>query len=156
MLTALGIIAIVASIAVPSIISWRNNSQLRRATQDLYSNFQNAKVQAVRNNTICAIVFNGGAGSYTIFMDNDQDFTLDPGEDIRTVSWSEYPGVSLDTSQGGGDGLTFSNPNNAIAFAPNGFCLNNSGALASGTVFLKNNNKQTQIDITATGNVSIN
>ena len=54
------------------------------------------------------------------------------------------------------DGLILSNPNNAIAFAPNGFCLNNTGSLAAGNVFLTNSNRQTQINITPTGSVSIN
>ncbi len=157
LLTVIGIMAVLSSIAVPNIIRWRNNSQLSRATQDLYSNFQSAKIQAARRNTLCTITFDTVAGNYTVFVDDDQDLTLDAGEQvIRTVVWSEYPGVSLNTAQGGGDGLIFTNPNNAISFAPNGFCLNNTGFLAAGTVFLKNNNRQTRINITPAGSVSIN
>jgi prepilin-type N-terminal cleavage/methylation domain-containing protein len=157
LLTVIGIIAVMASIAVPNFIRWRNNSQLSRATQNLYSNFQSAKIQAARSNTLCTITFNTVAGNYTVFVDADQDLTLDAGEQvIRTVVWSEYPGVSLNTVLGGGDGLIFTNPTNAIAFAPNGFCLNNTGSLAAGTVFLRNNNRQTSINITPTGSVSIN
>ncbi len=157
LLTVIGIMAVLSSIAVPNIIRWRNNSQLSRATQDLYSNFQSAKIQAARRNTLCTITFDTVAGNYTVFVDDDQDLTLDAGEQvIRTVVWSEYPGVSLNTAQGGGDGLIFTNPNNAISFAPNGFCLNNTGFLAAGTVFLKNSNRQTRINITPAGSVSIN
>lgn len=156
LLTVIGIIAVLASIAVPNFIRWRNNSQLSRATQDLYANFQGAKLQAARNNTPCTIAFDTVAGSYTVFIDNDQDLILDAGEQvIRTVAFSEYPGVSLDTAQGGGDGLIFANPNNAIAFAPNGFCLNNAGSLVAGNVFLRNHNRQTQLNITPAGSVSI-
>ena len=157
LLTVIGIIAILAAIAVPSLINWRNNSQLSRATQDLYANFQDAKGQAARRNAFCTISFNTVAGNFTVFVDDDQDLTLDGGEQVlRTIAWSEYTGVSLDTTQGGGDGLIFTNPNNAIAFAPNGFCFNNTGSLAAGTVFLTNNSRQTQITITATGSVNIN
>jgi type IV fimbrial biogenesis protein FimT len=157
LLTVIGIIAVMASIAVPNFIRWRNNSQLSRATQNLYSNFQSAKIQAARSNTLCTITFNTVAGNYTVFVDADQDLTLDAGEQvIRTVVWSEFPGVSLNTAQGGGDGLIFTNPNNAIAFAPNGFCLNDTGSLAAGTVFLRNNNRQTRVNITPAGSVSIN
>ena len=157
LLIVIGFVAIIASIAVPNILSMRNNSQLRRATQDLYSSFQSAKIQAVRNNTFCTITFNTGAGSYTVFIDDDQDLALDVGERvIRTVNWTEYPSVTLDTAQGGGDGLIFTNPDNAIAFAPNGFCLDNTGALAGGSVFMRNNKKETRIDVTPTGQVSIN
>lgn len=157
LMTVIGIIAVLASIAFPNFIRWRNNSQLSRATQALYSNFQSAKIQAVRSNTFCTITFDTVAGNYTVFVDDDQDLTLDAGEQvIRTVNWSEYPLVSLNTALGGGDGLIFTNPNNAIAFAPNGFCLNNTGSLAAGTVFLRNNNRQTRINITPAGSVSIN
>lgn len=157
LMTVIGLIAIMAAIAVPNYINWRNNSQLSRATQDLYSHFQSAKNQAARRNALCTIAFDTVAGNYSVFVDDDQDLTLDAGEQVlRTVLWSEYPGVSLDTTQGGGDGLGFSNPNNAIAFAPNGFCLNNTGSLAAGNVFLANSNRQTQINITPTGSVSIN
>jgi len=157
LMTVIGIIAILASIAFPNFIRWRNNSQLSRATQALYSDFQRAKIQAVRSNTLCTITFDTVAGNYTVFVDNDQDLTLDAGEQvIRTVNWSEYPLVSLNTALGGGDGLIFTNPNNAIAFAPNGFCLNNTGSLTAGTVFLRNNNRQTRINITPAGSVSIN
>jgi type IV fimbrial biogenesis protein FimT len=157
LLTVIGIIAVMASIAVPNFIRWRNNSQLSRATQNLYSNFQSAKIQAARSNTLCTITFDTVAGNYTVFVDADQDLTLDAGEQvIRTVVWSEFPGVSLNTAQGGGDGLIFTNPNNAIAFAPNGFCLNDTGSLAAGTVFLRNNNRQTRVNITPAGSVSIN
>ena len=157
LLTVIGIMAILAGIAVPNYIRWRNNSQLSRATQDLYSNFQIAKIRAARRNTLHTITFDTVAGNYTVFVDDDQDLTLDAGEQvIRTVTWAEYPGVTLNTDQGGGDGLIFANPNNAIAFAPNGFCLNNTGSLAAGTVFLRNNNRQTRINITPAGSVSIN
>lgn len=111
LLTVIGIIAIMASIAVPSFISWRNNSQLSRATQELYSHFQSAKNQAARRNTFCTITFDTVADNYTVFVDDDQDLTLDAGEQVlRTVAWLEYPGVLLDTAQGGGDGLIFINP----------------------------------------------
>ena len=156
LLTVIGIIAVLASIAVPNYIRWRNNSQLSRATQDLYSNFQSAKLLAARNNALCTITFDTVAGNYSVFIDDDQDLTLDAGEQVvRTVNWSEYPGVSLNTAQGV-NGLIFSNPNNAIAFAPNGFCLNDTGSLAAGSVFLRNNNRQTRINISPAGSVNIN
>jgi type IV fimbrial biogenesis protein FimT len=150
LLTVIGIIAVMASIAVPNFIRWRNNSQLSRATQNLYSNFQSAKSQAARSNTLCSITFDTVAGNYTVFVDDDQDLTLDAGEQvIRTVNWSEYPGVTVNV-------LAFANPANGIAFAPNGFCLDNTGSLAAGSVSLGNSNRQTSINITAAGSVSIN
>jgi Tfp pilus assembly protein FimT len=64
--------------------------------------------------------------------------------------------VSIDTSEGGGDGLSFANPINGIAFAPNGFPTDNTGALATGTVYIKNkDNKRSSIVVSPAGNVRI-
>lgn len=154
LLTVIGIIAIMAAIAVPSLISWRNNSQLSRATQDVYSHLQRAKAEAARRNQLITVTFSNN--ECVVYID-DGSWTWEDGEEIiGPLNWSEYPGVSLDTTQGGGDGLIFTNPNDSISFAPNGFCLDNTGSLIGGTVFLSNNNRQTQITITATGSVSIN
>jgi len=148
LLTVIGILAILTAIALPNFIRYRNNSQLSRATQDLYSNFQNAKIQAARRNTFCAIIFN--AGNYTVFIDDDKNLALDAGEQVlRTVSWSDYPGVTV-------NGLGFANPANGAAFAPNGFCMDNTGSLATGSVSLGNSIRQTSVNITPAGSVSIN
>jgi prepilin-type N-terminal cleavage/methylation domain-containing protein len=148
LLTVIGILAILGAIALPNFIRWRNNSQLSRATQDLYSNFQNAKLQAAKRNTVCAVLFN--ADNYIVFVDDDQDLTLDAGEQIfRKINWSEYPGVAVNA-------LGFANPDNGIAFAPNGFCTDNTGSLAAGSVSLGNSIRQTRVKVTPAGGVSIN
>jgi type IV fimbrial biogenesis protein FimT len=56
-MTVIGILAILAAVATPGLISWRHNAQLRRAAQDVYSNLQKAKVEAARRNTAITITF---------------------------------------------------------------------------------------------------
>jgi Tfp pilus assembly protein FimT len=155
LMTIIGILAVMASIAVPNYLSWRANAQMKRATQHMYSIFQKAKIEAARRNATIAITLN--ANGCTVYVDSDGDFVPDAGEEVlNSMNLSQYPNVILDTSQGGGQGYDFNNPNDGIAFAPNGFPLDLSGSLASGTVFLTNNNKKSNISISPAGNVRIN
>ena len=157
-LTAIAIIAILAAIAMPGFISWRNNAQMGRAARDVYSSFQKAKMESVRRNGNCGIEFR--ANDYVIYMDSDLSFDFNAVNDqvIQTVNWSQYPGVRLDLSQGGGDGLTFSNPDTGIVFAPDGLPRNNAGGLGSGTVFItfQNGSRQNTVTISTVGNIQIN
>jgi type IV fimbrial biogenesis protein FimT len=159
LMTAIAIFAILATIAIPGFIGWRNNAQLSRAARDVYSSFQKAKLESVRRNENCGIKFR--ANDYVIYMDSNLNFDFDTGTDqvIRTINWSEYPGVKLDPDEGGdGDGLTFANPNFGIVFASDGFPRNNGGGLGSGTVFLTNqiNTRQKTVTISTAGNIQIN
>lgn len=156
-LTVIGIVAILAALAIPDLIGWRNKAQLGRAARDVYSSFQKAKLEAIRRTAFCTVTFD--ATAYMVFIDSNQNLVLDAGEQvILTGNWSGYRGVSLDTEQAdcAGDGLTFANPDNGIAFAPDGLPRNKDGGLSSGKVCLKNKSgKQKTISVSPVGNVRI-
>lgn len=159
LMTVIAIFSILAAIAIPGFIGWRNNAQLGRAARDVYSSFQKAKMESVRRNENCGIKFL--ANNYVIYMDSNLNFDFDAGIDqvIQTINWSEYPGVRLDLDEGGdGDGLTFANPDFGIVFASDGLPRNNVGGLGSGTVFLTNqsNTRQNTVTISTAGNIKIN
>ncbi len=59
----IGIMAILAGIAIPGFSAWIPDYRLKSAVQDLYSNMQLAKMEAVKANNNRSISF--GAGSYT-------------------------------------------------------------------------------------------
>ena len=74
---AIAIIAILSAIAVPNIISWLPNYRAKAAARDMISNFQKAKMEAVKRNTDVVITFttggyvpSGHVGSYQIFLDD--------------------------------------------------------------------------------------
>ena len=160
LMTVIAIFLILAAIAIPGFIGWRNNAQVSRAARDVYSSFQKAKLEAVRRNQNCGIEFRAAQNEYVIYVDSDLSFDFDALNDqlIQTVNWSQYPGVSLDLSQGGGDGLTFANPISGIIFASDGLPRNNAGGLGAGTVFLTNqsNSRQNSVTISTAGNIQIN
>ena len=65
---AIAIVAILASVALPSFVSWQRSHRLRGAATNLMADLEAAKMRAVRENSFVAVLFSGD--SYTIFVDN--------------------------------------------------------------------------------------
>ena len=77
LMIVIAVIAILTAIAVPNIISWLPNYRAKAAARDVISNFQKAKMEAVKRNRDVIIQFTPGAyaasgqvGSYQIFVDD--------------------------------------------------------------------------------------
>ena len=164
----IAIVAILSAVAIPNIIGWLSNYRLRSAVNDLLSNMQLAKVTAIKTNSNCTVTFNqpvtiDGITStydYVVYEDSDNDLEYDAGEKILDrVKLSDYKDVSFNTAQGGGDGLTFANNDEArpsIAFRSNGLSRSNSGGFGAGTAFLKNTKGKTvSIVVSSAGNIRI-
>ena len=157
LLVVIGMIAVVAAISIPNIIGMMPDYRLRSAAHDLFSNFQKAKLEAVKRNINTAVVF-AGTG-YTVFVDSSTapaNFQIDGGEEVVVaVGWSGYkdvsvvfPGNVLFTNNAGG--------NPCIAFRPDGIPVDSGGASASGNIQLDNTNgKSTKVFVTASGNIRI-
>lgn len=137
------IIGILSAIAIPNISSWLPNIRLKAAARDLYSDLMQAKGEAVRRNVNCAITFNqqvaGTPFAYIVYVDADRDCEFDAAEIIiaRMQQWPQN--VALDTSEGGGDGLSFTDNddgNPTIVFRQNAIPAANAGAIPNGTAFL--------------------
>jgi type IV fimbrial biogenesis protein FimT len=159
------VLAILAAVAVPGFSVWLPNYRLKAAARDMVSNFQLAKLTAVKRNTNCAITFNQAIGArtydYVVYVDSDKDLEYDAGEEVITRKcWTDYGSTSYDFSKGGGDGLSFTQNGEglpSIAFQAKGFPINNIGGLGMGTVFLKNtNNRATSVILSSAGNIRIN
>jgi prepilin-type N-terminal cleavage/methylation domain-containing protein len=165
LMVVIGIVALLAGVVTPNLIGWLPNYRMRSAATDLYSNFQKAKLTAIKQHSLCTITFNQPVGGttydYVVFIDEDNDMEYDPPDDraIARILLSSYNSVSFDTSQGGGDGLTFTSNDvgrPAIAFRTNGLPRNNGGGFGSGTVHLVNTrNRTTSVVISAAGNIRI-
>ena len=166
LLVVIIILAIVALIAIPGFSRWLPNYRLRVAARDVFSNFQHARLTAVKRHAVCAITFIQAVGGtpydYVVFVDKDSDLEFDePGDEVLTkVLFSEqYKGVMFDTSKGGGDGIDF--PVNddtlpAIGFLSNGFTVDNAGDPAAGSLYLTNaSGREREVAVSAPGNVTI-
>lgn len=81
LLVTIAIIAVVTSIVMPGYLSFLDGADVRSSAQELYAQFQRAKMEAVKRSYPVAIIFNfGGNGSYQVFVDVDNDKVLDAGE----------------------------------------------------------------------------
>jgi len=158
------ILGILTAIAIPGFARWLPNYRLKSATRDVFSNFQLAKLTSIKSNSYCAITFNQAIGGtnydYVVFVDADNDLEYDAGEDVVTkVLLADYKDVTFDTTEGGGDGLTFTNNDDglpSIAFNTTGLPKNNSGGFGAGSVFLTNpNGKATKVVVSSAGNIRI-
>lgn len=164
MITVIAIIAIMTILAIPSFAEWLPKYRLKSAARDLYSNFQVAKMTAVKSNHFCAVVFNKGLDEdgdgvvdtnydYVVFEDADQDLELDDGEIILIrKQFADYKNVSMQS-------VNFNvNDNNlpAVAFMPNSLTTDNNGGFGAGTTTLQNtNNSQIGVVVAGSGSVSI-
>ncbi len=81
------VIAILSAIAVPNIINSLPNYRLKAAARDLISNFQKAKMEAVKRNCTVVLDFVPASNRYEMFVDdgagaNATNFTRDSGETL--------------------------------------------------------------------------
>lgn len=157
LLIAVAIIGIAAGLAMPNLIGFMANYRLKDAASRLYSDMQDTKLNAIKQNKDWAIVFNAGAGKYYICSDKggDNSWDLDQNTIEKEVTISGKSGVSFGhgsatTSAGtsfGDDDITFNN--NYATFNP-------AGSGLSGYVYLENNKKTTYaVGMESTGFISI-
>jgi len=166
LLVTFAIIAILSAIAVPRFSQWLPNYRLKSAARDVVSNFQAAKLTAIKKGINCTITFNqdigGNVYDYVVYEDANNNLEYDAGEQVvnKVVFSEHYAGVSFDTTQGGGDGLLFTVNGDGLpstAFRLNGLTRDNTGGSGAGTVFLINTQNQTaSIAVSAAGSIRIN
>lgn len=77
LMVVIGVIAILSAVGIPSIMGAMSNYRIKAAARDLVSNFQRAKLEAMKRNTNIAMVFTTGAydvggevGGYRVFVDD--------------------------------------------------------------------------------------
>nr|WP_287127018.1 GspH/FimT family protein [Desulfobacter sp.] len=82
-------IGILSGIAIPSLTNLAPNYRLKAAVRELYSDMQNAKIEAIKTNTNATILFQPGTyspagqvGSYQISIDSNGNGSYDVGETI--------------------------------------------------------------------------
>ncbi|MGD8985437.1 MAG: GspH/FimT family pseudopilin [Desulfobacteraceae bacterium] len=172
LLVTIIILVILASIAIPAFSRWYPNYKLRSAATDLYSNLQWAKLEAVKENADCAVVFNAGAGTYQVISGGaDKDYYA-TGDNVvrRTMDFLSYDkngnigygratgsnpldagrgfdnNITLDDNNGGNDG------DDTVVFNSRGMI--NRQFNSAGEVYLRNNkNTSYVVAVMATGSI---
>ena len=70
LMVVIGILAILAGIAIPGFLGWLPNYRMRSAADEVYSVLQNARLRAVGENAIVRVNFDFANDSYQAFVDN--------------------------------------------------------------------------------------
>ena len=70
LMTVIGIIAILAAIAIPNFISWLPKYRLGSAARKIFTIVQQAKFRAVKENANVVVTFDPAQDSYMAFVDN--------------------------------------------------------------------------------------
>jgi len=162
LMVTIGVFAILAGIAIPAFSGWLPKYRLKSAARELYSDFQLAKITAIRSSVRCAIRFNhtveGSVYDYVLFQDDNNNLVWDTGETVikkrpgndegaSSGKWAGYEGVSVNDAD-----LP------AIAFLPNGIPIDSTGVFIPGEVDVKlvdtQNNKRT-VQVKVTGRLKI-
>jgi prepilin-type N-terminal cleavage/methylation domain-containing protein len=134
LMVTIGVLAIMASIAIPVFSRWLPGYHLKTAARDVFSNMQLAKLEAVKRNTDCIVT-----------IDTDQN-TYDIGLVNKDVSLSEY-----------GSGIVFEGP--STAYATDAGVTFTSQGFASQHIFayLTNSEKTAyfQIEVMPIGTISL-
>ena len=142
LMIALAVLAIMAAIAIPNYLGWREKRLLQSSAVDVQMAINLAKMTAIRENMDVVLIFNRGNENYRAFIDTDADGTQDAGE--RTIrSKAMSTGIDLDRTDFASDKLTF-----------------NSRGLASGSgdiiLINKSGDENRIVNVTITGMSRIN
>jgi prepilin-type N-terminal cleavage/methylation domain-containing protein len=151
LMVVVGILAILAVIAVPGMFSRNSQARLKGAANNLIGDLQMAKSRAVTVNAIVVIEFT--ANGYTIFLDNGVnpgDWNRDADEVLlRTIRLPAGTHIVLPT--------TFDSPNNRTRFNGRGLPdpATLTGTAMTGSVTIQSSNgSQRQIIINRLGRIN--
>jgi type IV fimbrial biogenesis protein FimT len=150
LMVVVGIMAILASVAIPGFLGWLPKYRMRSAADEVLSTLQQAKLRAVRENEVVSVTFNTANDSYLAFLDNGAGAAAgngiqDAGEatikNVRMPAGIDLQNLTL------ADGLGV--PVNLVRFTRRGF------PDASGNIVIANGPINRTISLTLGGSTSI-
>jgi prepilin-type N-terminal cleavage/methylation domain-containing protein len=166
-MVVVGIVAILAGIAIPSVIGYLPTYRLNGISHELMADLQSARLYAVRNNGRCVLEFtpvayNGTTGGkYKGFMDTNRDWKdKDAGGNNEAIVIPEVTmpaSVTLYTALFTDNGNGLGSSKWMIGFDSSGVASRaNSGAYVSGYILVRNNRSNfRRLYISPAGHVTI-
>jgi type IV fimbrial biogenesis protein FimT len=137
----LAILGIMATIAVPSFMSWLPKHRLQTSVRQIYDDLNLAKMEAVRRNTNVFVQFSRVNERYSVILDSNNSGAVDGGDTTLKNNIALEAGVDINNTSFGGDTVGFNN---------RGMTVSN----AAGTVTLTNPTGNGGVQILLTGNIS--
>ena len=131
-MVTIAIIAILIAVSIPGIAIFMPNYRLKAAVQDIFSNMQSAKMEAIKANSDYIITFNDASGT------SNDSYTLNGPNNTRTVNLADYKSGVCYGHPSGSPVITYSDntPPNSVIFNRRGMV---SQIDSQEWVYLKNN-----------------
>jgi type IV fimbrial biogenesis protein FimT len=70
LVVVMGILSLLAGLAIPGFVSWLPKYRMNSAADEVLSTLQQAKLRAVRENSIVSVTFDFASESCSAFLDN--------------------------------------------------------------------------------------
>jgi len=142
LMIVIGVMGVLASITIPGFYAYLPKYRASGAARQLFTDLQWAKMKAVAENNDYVVTFDTTASGYTIYDDDDNDFSTagaETGELVRTASvGGQFPGIGfgwVSATNWNGDPITgsvsFTGTPPRVTFRPTGLANKN------GSVYLK-------------------
>lgn len=149
LLIVMAIIAILGLVSIGPMLRWRANSFVETAANNLMSDFERAKIEAVRSGRNVTIAFTGtNLTTYNCFIDVNNNGVVDGNEMLFFRRDPEDgAGRVVTTMTGGTSG-------NRVIFTPRGFLSSANNAVITITGTSKQSNLTRTITVNRIGNVS--
>lgn len=110
LMIVIAIVGILSAIAIPNIISYRQNAQLRASAADLLGTFRKAQIYSIKSNQSTTIEFDATAGTATV----------KDGSGATVFEYAMKPAAKM-------SGVTFTA--NKTGFTPRGFPVGINGGV---------------------------
>jgi prepilin-type N-terminal cleavage/methylation domain-containing protein len=118
LVVVIAILGILTTIAVPNFVAWIPKYRVKDAAQDLYSNIQLAKMEAIKRNQNCTVTFDAGADNYQISLLNRTITLADYGSGVQYAA-APVPAAITFNSRGFADSavnVTLTNAPNSASY----------------------------------------
>ncbi len=87
LMVVIALLGIIAAVGTPALLSMKAKSSVRADARDVFSTFKYVQSEAVKRSENIRILFDSPApGDYTVFIDANNNATLDAGEITLSVS----------------------------------------------------------------------
>ncbi len=151
LLMVLAIMGILMGIGGLGLIKNLPEYRLKSAAREMMSSMQKAKIEAIKKNIKCRIVFDinqekyyictdkGSDGSWSSIGDNTIIYTVDLSQDNNGIGFG-YGSADFDATVNNGD---FSSESDSVSYTYNGVTFNARGTCSCGYVYLDNQKNNT-------------
>lgn len=128
LMVVIAIIGILSAISIPAFMGWRPNYRLKSAVMDMQTNLQLTRVEAIRQNQNCQVLFAGN--QYTIpCLNNMTGKIVNLADYNGQISFGGAPATITFTSRGlcNTVGFTMNDPGASVSYA---FQTSTSGGIS--------------------------